>query len=327
MAIFGPAFSFLILISGVCMYCSPIKRSVNNPTNPDCYGTDCIYDVDYSTETHVDVSFPDNVTKALLGVIPHLTDSYDIVAELLENMNKHDEQIQNLTSTLAFGFANILQGQMPILPVKPRPQVFKDCSDIAKSGSYQNGIYPVFPSDDLGSLSVYCDSGWTVFQRRIDGSVNFYRTWIEYESGFGNLEGEFWMGFRNIRRFTTSGNWSLMIYLEAFNGDRAHALYNSFRIGDAVSNYAISIDRYSGDAGDSLVYHNERPFTTKDKDNDMYPNNCAEWGQGAWWYGSCVQSNLNGLYLGQGEDNRGIYWREWKSYESLKLSEMKIRRV
>ena len=157
-----------------------------------------------------------------------------------------------------------------MLPVKPRSRV-KDCTDIAESGSYQNGIYMVFPSDDLGSLSVYCDGGWTVFQRRIDGSVNFYRTWIEYEYGFGNPEGEFWMGFRNILRLTINGNWSLMIYLEAFNGDKVYALYETFQIGDAASNYAIFIDGYRCDADDSLVYHNKRPFTTKDKDSDIYP--------------------------------------------------------
>ena len=35
---------------------------------------------------------------------------------------------------------------------------------------------------------------YQVMQRRFDGSVNFNRNWAEYLVGFGNNEGEFWMG-------------------------------------------------------------------------------------------------------------------------------------
>ncbi|KAK7091072.1 hypothetical protein V1264_010785 [Littorina saxatilis] len=56
-------------------------------------------------------------------------------------------------------------------------------------------IYP----DNVTPLQVYCDEdtdcgGWTVCQRRMDGSVDFYRSWVEYQNGFGNLTGEFWLG-------------------------------------------------------------------------------------------------------------------------------------
>ena len=45
-------------------------------------------------------------------------------------------------------------------------------------------------------FQVYCDmaidgGGWVVFQRRMDGTVDFYRNWADYVKGFGDLNREF----------------------------------------------------------------------------------------------------------------------------------------
>lgn len=37
-----------------------------------------------------------------------------------------------------------------------------------------------------------------VIQRRQDGTVNFYRKWVDYERGFGSAAGEYWLGMTGI---------------------------------------------------------------------------------------------------------------------------------
>ena len=165
--------------------------------------------------------------------------------------------------------------------------------------------------------------GWTVFQRRQDGSVDFYRGWKEYKAGFGQLTAEFWLGNDKIHRLTASRPSSLRVELEDWNGVKVFAKYGKFNIGDEQTQYRLEVGSYSGTAGDSLAFHNNMAFSTKD--NDRYGDNCAVRWTGAWWYGRCHHSNLNGLYLGDKSDLRGIRWSGFRSSLSLKFSEMKLR--
>ena len=167
--------------------------------------------------------------------------------------------------------------------------------------------------------------GWTVFQRRQDGSVDFYRYWTDYENGFGNLTGEFWLGLSKIHRLTKEGSNTLRVDLGDFEGNTRYANYSTFSISDGSTEYILTVGGYSGTAGDSLVYHNGMRFTTRDNDNDSSGGNCAQSYTGAWWYHSCYDSNLNGRYFNtETNNNEGIKWWRWKS-TTLKSSQMKTR--
>ena len=165
--------------------------------------------------------------------------------------------------------------------------------------------------------------GWTVFQRRVNGSVDFYRNWTDYEEGFGYLDHEFWLGLSKIHRLTKDATCTLRVDLGDAQGNRAYGNYSTFSIGDSRTEYTLTIAGYNGTAGDSMDYHNGNMFSTEDNDNDNASHNCAISFHGAWWYKYCIRSNLNGLY--DASSSQGIVWYYWKNrWEPLKFSEMKI---
>ena len=75
-------------------------------------------------------------------------------------------------------------------------------------------------------------------KKRLDGSVDFYRGWDDYKRGFGNLNGEFWLGLDKIHRLT-KGHSRLWVDLEDFDNQTASAEYDSFGVGYEQSKYKL----------------------------------------------------------------------------------------
>ncbi|XP_052412331.1 angiopoietin-related protein 2-like [Carassius gibelio] len=212
---------------------------------------------------------------------------------------------------------------------------FKDCLQALEEGHANSGMFLVKPENTNKLMQVWCDQrhdpgGWTVIQRRMDGSVNFFRNWETYKQGFGNIDGEYWLGLENIYWLTNQGNYKLLVTLEDWSGRKTFAEYASFRLETEADFYRLRVGRYHGNAGDSLTWHNGKQFTTLDRDHDVYTGNCAHYQKGGWWYNACAHSNLNGVWYRGGHYRSryqdGVYWAEFRggSY-SLKKVTMMIR--
>ncbi|KAK0060507.1 BpsFReDn9, partial [Biomphalaria pfeifferi] len=100
------------------------------------------------------------------------------------------------------------------------------CQDVFEQGAMRfRGDYYIMikPAGATHAFKALCkmvnNSGWTVIQKRQDGSVDFFRTWDEYRHGFGSLEGEFWLGNDNIHYLTSQGEYDLMniIHIRQYN--------------------------------------------------------------------------------------------------------------
>ena len=173
--------------------------------------------------------------------------------------------------------------------------------------------------------------GWLVFQRRQDGSIDFYRNYSQYTNGFGDVSKEHWLGLELLHQLSTKYTVKLRVDLEDWEGNKAYATYSKFSVGDAASGYRLSVAGYAGTAGNGLEYQNAMKFTTYDKDQDSSSgSSCAVDYSGAWWYNECHHSNLNGLYRrGQVTTNANtVNWYPWKGqYYSIKRTEMKIKLV
>ncbi|XP_044193607.1 microfibril-associated glycoprotein 4-like [Thunnus albacares] len=214
-----------------------------------------------------------------------------------------------------------------------------DCSDIYNHDNTQpSGVYTIYPIGATSAVQVYCDMDsdggrWMVFQRRMDGSVNFYRSWDQYKEGFGSAAGEYWLGLENLFHLTLRKKYELLVDMEDFSGNNASARYSSFSIDPESYEYTLHVSGFTnGGAGDSLSYHNGHKFTTLDKDQDSRTGgNCAKLRLGAFWYNDCHKANPNGIYRLGADDTVtyvGVEWQSWKgSNYSLKTISMKIRPV
>uniref|UniRef100_A0AAQ6IT10 Fibrinogen beta chain n=1 Tax=Anabas testudineus TaxID=64144 RepID=A0AAQ6IT10_ANATE len=323
-----------------------------------------------------------------------ITDNSRVVSQYTDQVEEHHAYIKETVDTVFPSNIRVLQGVLDKIRQKiqklekaiqtqkedckepcktkcPIPVVSgKECEDIFRRGGRDSQMYLIQPDASTPPYKVFCDQttqngGWLVIQNRLDGSVDFGRRWDEYRRGFGNIAfdsgkghcevpGEYWLGNDRISQLTKAGPTEVLIEMQDWTGAKVHAQYRQFTVQSETSNYVLSLDGYSGNAGNGLLegatqlfgvnrtmtIHNGMMFSTYDRDNDNWipgdpSKQCSREDGGGWWYNRCHSANPNGRYYFGGSYTRqmakhgtddGMVWMNWKgSWYSLKAISMKIR--
>uniref|UniRef100_A0A672NTH6 Angiopoietin-like 1b n=1 Tax=Sinocyclocheilus grahami TaxID=75366 RepID=A0A672NTH6_SINGR len=214
---------------------------------------------------------------------------------------------------------------------------FRDCLQAMQAGHSTRGAYLLKPDGTETPVQAWCEhdvdrGGWTLIQRRKDGSVNFFRNWDSYKKGFGDVDGEHWLGLENIYNLGKQEDYKLLVELEDWMGKKVYAAYSSFHLEPESQSYRLRLGTYQGNAGDSLSSHNGKQFTTLDHDNDAFSGNCAHFHKAGWWYSACGQANLNGVWYSGGvyrsRFQDGVFWADYGGgFYSMKSVRMMIRPI
>uniref|UniRef100_A0ABM5ELV0 Angiopoietin-related protein 4 isoform X2 n=1 Tax=Pogona vitticeps TaxID=103695 RepID=A0ABM5ELV0_9SAUR len=232
--------------------------------------------------------------------------------------------------------ANRSHGAGSTLPEAPKFPL--GCHQLFLDGSPSNGVVRIQPPG-AQPFDVLCDAtpgggGWTVIQKRQDGSVDFDQLWEAYKTGFGNMSGDFWLGLEKTHQIMRDGRFHLLIELQDWEGN-AQTVQFLFSLGGEETAYTLSLlGPILGELENAMGDFPQLPFSTRDRDHDLKGDaNCAKHLSGGWWFSTCGHVNLNGRYFRsiprQRHDRKqGIFWKTWRGrYYPLRSTVMKIRPV
>ncbi|XP_035685027.1 uncharacterized protein LOC118421682 [Branchiostoma floridae] len=234
------------------------------------------------------------------------------------------------------------------------------CASLGPLLGSSTGVYTINIAGQ--NVPVRCDmnttgGGWTVIQRRFDGSVDFNREWRDYRDGFGHPSGEYWLGLEHVHQLTSQGSWTLRIELER-RGTVRHIVSGrfvdqtlnpvdepeggfwaeyGFSVASQSTNYQLHLSGFSGTAGNSMnaigypwTAATGMMFSTRDRDNDgSLGRHCGRELKGGWWYNDCTLSGLNNKYPNDNVHCNSKKYIEWHTLSDrfhclIKVS-MKIR--
>eukprot|EP00795_Rhopilema_esculentum_P011924 gene11924-2490_t len=212
---------------------------------------------------------------------------------------------------------------------------FNNCKEALDNGITVNATIEI-PWGNGSHFQAPCDmttdgGGWTIIQRRLYGNVSFMRNWNEYAKGFGEINGDFWLGLRAMHQLTTGSYKTLRFDLLNIQLHQGYAKYSRFVINSEAKGFSISLGDYVGNIGDAMSEVNGSKFSTADRDNDSFDKNCAEVFKGPWWYNSCSFVRLNSQFSTTSKINAEdptdvMKWKSWEnSNTTIIRSEIKLR--
>ncbi|KAM4889198.1 angiopoietin-related protein 4 [Thomomys bottae] len=276
------------------------------------------------------------------------------VAQQQRHLEKQHLRIQHLQSKIALLAPTHLDNGVPQpatkkrLPKMAQPsglapnttglhRLPKDCQELFEGGQRKSGLFQIQPqgsSPFLVNCEMTSEGGWTVVQRRQDGSVDFNQPWEAYKTGFGDPKGEFWLGLEKMHSITGDRGSRLAVQLQDRDGN-AKSLKFSVHLGGEDTAYSLQLTApVASELGVSIPTSNgfSLPFSTWDQDHDLRGDlNCAKSLSGGWWFGTCGHSNLNGQYFHSMPQQRqqrkkGMFWKGWRGrYYPLQATTMLIQ--
>ena len=195
--------------------------------------------------------------------------------------------------------------------------VSKECLDIFKRGINQDGVYTIYPNTTDG-IQVYCEmakGGWTRIMNRIDNGTAFNRSWNDFKIGFGDINGNHWLGFNSISKILSLGKLMIRFEfmsqsspLDFFEFDQIMIASESLKykmILGTLTNHNIMADFWFNNASNFYTYDNDR-------------SRCAHDYKGGWWHNSCYRWSLTAspdAPIGHLFESG----KSWKFYQNFKI--------